>query len=111
MITAENVCLIAEFTADVGQSERVQELIADYAKVVRDEPGNIAFDPYTHRDSPEKFIVHEIYTDVEAFQAHLGGSAGAIFNRALRPLILEPESVVTFLSPAAADHTSLSPTR
>ena len=92
------VSLIAEFTARVGKAEEVAELLAGLATDVRAEPGNVAFDTYRRFDTPEKFVVYEIYKDRAAFEAHISADYGAVFNAKLRTLIEEPNSVLTFLS-------------
>lgn len=92
------VALIAEFTTTPEHREEVARLIADYGTIVRAEPGNLAFDVYTHVAEPTKFWVHENYADEEAFQAHISAPEGKAFNAKLVPLINEPESVLTFLS-------------
>ena len=43
--------------------------------------------------------MHEIYADQAAFETHIGNPAGKDFNGKLVPLINEPESVLTFLTP------------
>jgi len=96
---SEPVALIATFTAQDGQAEAVASLLADLATKVRQEPGNVAFDCYQHADNPQVFVVHEIYQDRAAFEAHIGADYGAVFNAQLRQLIVEPNSILTFLKP------------
>ena len=93
------VALIAEFTTTPENRAAVAGLIAAYGDVVRAEPGNRAFDVYTHVAEPTKFWVHEIYADQAALETHIGNPAGKDFNGKLVPLINEPESVLTFLTP------------
>ncbi len=94
------VSLIAEFTARAGKAEEVAALLAGLAVDVRAEPGNVVFDTFRRLEAPEKFVVYEIYKDRAAFEAHIGASYGAVFNAKLRELIEEPNSVLTFLTPA-----------
>ncbi|WP_440695482.1 putative quinol monooxygenase [Clavibacter nebraskensis] len=91
--------LYAEFTALPGEEERVARMIADLAELVRAEPGNVVFEPYRRVEDPARFVVHEVYRDEAAFQAHIGASYGAEFNAALGPLIVEDGSQLTFLAP------------
>ena len=95
------VTLIAEFTARPQQAETVAELLAGLAADVRQEPGNVAFDCFRRLDDSAKFVVYEIYRDKAAFEAHITAPYGAVFNARLRELIVEPNSVLTFLSPLA----------
>jgi quinol monooxygenase YgiN len=95
------ITLIAEFTARPEQGDVVAELLAGLAVDVRNEPGNIAFDCYRRSDDPSKFVVYEIYRDKPAFAAHISADYGAVFNAKLRDLIVEPNSVLTFLAPVS----------
>ncbi|WP_327714765.1 antibiotic biosynthesis monooxygenase [Streptomyces sp. NBC_00490] len=94
-----NKTLLAEFTAREGAQDEVSHLLLEYAKQVREEEGNIAFDVYTKAAAPRAFWIFEVYRDEDAFQAHLKAPYGAPFNAALVPLIEEDASVLTFLDP------------
>jgi quinol monooxygenase YgiN len=94
-----NKTLLAEFTAREGAQDEVSRLLLEYAKKVREEEGNIAFDVYTKAAAPRAFWIFEVYRDEDAFQAHLKAPYGAPFNAALVPLIEEDASVLTFLDP------------
>ncbi len=93
----EPVILHATFTARTGEEDHVARLLADYSKVVRQEPGNVIFDASRLRGAPDHFFVYEEYRDEAAFQAHLSHPAGRAFNTELTPLIVEPTSELTFL--------------
>jgi len=92
-----SVILYATFTARTGHAPAVAALLADYAAKVRAEAGNVLFEASSRVDAPEAFFVYEEYVDEAAFQAHLGAPYGAVFNAALKPLIVEPESQLVFL--------------
>lgn len=93
------ITLIAEFTARPGQGDTVAELLARLATRVRQEPGNVAFDGFRRLEDASRFVVYEIYRDKAAFEAHISADYGAVFNARLRDLIVEPNSVLTFLTP------------
>ncbi|MES4903469.1 MULTISPECIES: putative quinol monooxygenase [unclassified Streptomyces] len=93
--------LLAEFTAREGSEDEVARLLRDYARKVREEEGNLAFDVYTKETSPRAYWIFEVYRDEDAFQAHLNAPYGGPFNAALAPLIEEDASVLTFLHPVA----------
>jgi quinol monooxygenase YgiN len=93
--------LLAEFTARDGAEDEVARLLRDYARKVREEEGNLAFDVYTKASNPRAYWIFEVYQDEDAFQAHLKAPYGAPFNAALTPLIEEDASVLTFLDPMA----------
>lgn len=103
----ENVVLIAEFTALPGLADDVDALLAGLARDVRREPGNIQFECYRRRDDDAKFVVYEVYENRAAFAAHIAADYGAVFNAALRKLIVEPNSVLTFLAPLAAQTSAV----
>jgi quinol monooxygenase YgiN len=91
------VTLIATFTALPGHRDDVADLIAAFAEVVRREPGNIVFDPYTADDADHDFLVYEQYRDDESFAAHLANPAGVPFNEALARHIVGEGSHLRFL--------------
>nr|WP_314840831.1 putative quinol monooxygenase [uncultured Microbacterium sp.] len=96
----EQVVLYAEFTAIPAAADKVEELIQEYAVTVRSEPGNTSFEVYRRAEDPDRFVVFEIYRDREAFDEHLSAEAGRAFNEQLSPRIVEPHSVLSFLTPA-----------
>jgi quinol monooxygenase YgiN len=93
--------LYAEFTAIAGCEERITELLAELTDLVRAEPGNIAFVPFTLETAPRRFFVFEVYADNAAFQAHITAGYGVTFNAALAPLIEGSGSQLTWLTPLA----------
>ena len=102
------VTLIATFTALPGHREQVADLIASFAEVVRKEPGNVVFDPFTADDADHDFVVYEQYRDDESFAAHLANPAGVPFNAALAEHIVGEGSHLRFLH--AVDRTAGDPT-
>lgn len=94
---SEPVTLIATFRATSGQHETVLDLIGEYGKAVREEPGNIFFDIYTEQDDPHGFVIFEQYRDQNAFHEHLGGEKGQVFNQKLAPLVEGDGSELQFL--------------
>ncbi|MCX4647428.1 MULTISPECIES: putative quinol monooxygenase [unclassified Streptomyces] len=94
-----NKTLVAEFTAREGAEADIARLILEYAKEVREEDGNLAFEVYTKATQPRAYWIFEAYRDEAAFQAHLKAPYGGPFNAALAPLIEEDASVLTFLDP------------
>jgi quinol monooxygenase YgiN len=93
------IALYAEFTAVEGSTDAVVKLIADFATVVRQEPGNLCFDAYQLADEASTIFVHERYADQAAFDTHLASEAGRVFNIALAPLVIGGGSALTMLSP------------
>ena len=97
----DTIVLYAEFTALPGRRPEVERLITDLADEVRQEPGNQEFTVYQEAADPCRFFVLERYADRAAFEAHLAAPYGATFNAALRDLIVEDGSQLTFLQPAS----------
>lgn len=93
--------LYAEFTAKPGCEERIAAMVAEYARAVRLETGNVVFDPYTRAGSPREFFVFELYRDEEAFQAHLDSPHNKRFNDELAMLIEGKVSSLVWLTPVA----------
>lgn len=91
--------LFAEFTALPGAEERVAELVAELTALVRAEPGNLAFEPYTLEADPARWFVYEVYEDEAAFQAHISAPYGAVFNSAIVDLVDGGGSRLTWLTP------------
>lgn len=100
---SDPVVLHAEFAARPGSEEHVARLITAYAEVVRAEPGNIVFDVYRRAEAPEEFFVFEVYRDRAAFETHLGGEAGRVFNEELADHVAGGGSALRFLEPASVD--------
>ena len=94
------VVLYAEFTARPGAEDAVAGLVRDLTARVREEPGNVTFEPSTLSEAPRRWFVYEVYQDAAAFQAHISADYGAAFNSALAPLIEEDGSRLTWLSAA-----------
>lgn len=97
--TQPTIALYAEFTAQDGKADEVQALLLDLTAKVRNEPGNITFDPHRRKESPNDFFVYEIYRDQQAFDAHISADYGTVFNAALANLIVGAGSALTFLTP------------
>ena len=100
-MSVEQVTLHAEFTAIPGAADEIETLIQEYAQLVRAEPGNVAFNVYRRVESTDRFFVFEAYRDRAAFEDHIAGESGQIFNERLVPKIVEPASVLSFLTPVA----------
>ncbi|RFB78189.1 putative quinol monooxygenase [Methylovirgula sp. 4M-Z18] len=98
--------LTAEFTARSGKAEDVAALLSDFAGVVRQEEGNVLFDCYRRTDDSSRFFVYEVYRDEHAFRQHIAAEYGAEFNARLVTMIVEPQSVLTFLTPLSVNLTS-----
>ena len=93
--------LYAEFSVTPGNEQRVADMMRELTALVRAEPGNLVFDPYTEEAKPNRYFVFEVYKDNAAFQAHISADYGARFNAELANLIEEDASQLTWLRPLA----------
>ncbi len=91
--------LMAEFTAKAGCEGAVGALLAGLTPAVRDEPGNLVFDPFTRADHPRVHVVVEAYRDDAAFRDHISSEHSRAFNAALADLVEGGASELTWLSP------------
>lgn len=99
MTTVENdINLIATFRAQEGKADQVRDLIAGYAHIVREEPGNIFFEVYTAGADDSAFVIVERYADQAAFDAHLSAEVGQHLNLTLGALIEGSGSELQFLT-------------
>lgn len=89
--------LIATFRSREGEAITVKDLIVEYGKLVRQEPGNIFFEIYTDTKDANDFVIVERYKDQAAFEAHLSAEVGKVFNGNLQPLIEGAGSELQFL--------------
>jgi quinol monooxygenase YgiN len=95
--------LYAEFTVKRGNEARVAEMMRELTALVRQEPGNVVFDPYTEEADPNRYFVFEVYDDEAAFHAHISADYGARFNAELADLIEGDASELTSLRPVPVD--------
>ena len=91
--------LYAQFSVKPGSEARVAEMMRELATLVRQEPGNVVFDPYVEEAHPNRYFVFEVYEDQAAFEAHISADYGARFNAELVELIEGDASELTWLRP------------
>ncbi|NTV38590.1 MAG: antibiotic biosynthesis monooxygenase [Demequinaceae bacterium] len=90
--------LYARFTALPHHCDAVGEMLSLLAASVRSEPGNVRFDAWLE-EGGRTYFVYEEYADADAFTAHITADYVADFNTRLGPLIEEPHSMLTWLTP------------
>jgi autoinducer 2-degrading protein len=64
------VTVIARYQAHAGKGDEVAAVLARHVTATRAEPGCVNFTAYRDLDNPDQFVLHEQYTDENAFQAH-----------------------------------------
>lgn len=92
--------LYAEFTVKPGSETRVAEMMRELTRLVRSEPGNELFLPYTRDTNPREYFVFEVYRDEDAFQEHITADYGRTFNAELAGHIEGDGSALTWLRPS-----------
>lgn len=92
--------LYAEFTVKEGSEARVAEMMRELTELVRSEPGNQLFMPYTRETNPREYFVFEVYRDDAAFQEHITADYGRKFNSELAEHIEGDGSELTWLQPS-----------
>ena len=93
--------LYAEFVAKAGAEDELARRVAELTDAVRQEPGNLAFVPYTLEADPRRWFVYEVYADEDAFRAHITAPHSEVFNGVLSTLIEGDGSVLTWLTPTS----------
>jgi quinol monooxygenase YgiN len=72
-------------------------MMRELTALVRQEPGNLVFEPYTDEANPNRYFVFEVYQDDAAFERHISADYGARFNAELKNLIEGDASELTWL--------------
>jgi len=62
--------ILAHWRPRDGQSEKIEAILRELAKKVRQEPGNLQFDVHRSRDDPNEFMLYEQYKNEQAFLEH-----------------------------------------
>jgi autoinducer 2-degrading protein len=86
---------IEEFIDAIGENSRAS---------LRDEPGCLRFDVHRRLDDPHRFVLHEVYTDEEAFRvAHREAPHYAAWREVAARCVVEDGHVNTFAVPVFPD--------
>lgn len=62
--------ILAHWRPRDGQSEKIEAILRELAKKVRQEPGNLQFDVHRSCDDPNEFMLYEQYKNEQAFLEH-----------------------------------------
>ena len=67
----EKIVVLAEFVVPPKYLDTFLDVCAaDSASSLRDEPGCLQFDVLTDPEEPDHVVLHEVYADQAAFDAH-----------------------------------------
>ncbi|WP_017198390.1 putative quinol monooxygenase [Arthrobacter sp. M2012083] len=64
------IFIVVKFNVKPDWSERWLDLVADFTKATREEPGNLWFDWSRSVDNPNEFVLVEAFQD-DAAEAHV----------------------------------------
>ncbi|QCE35733.1 antibiotic biosynthesis monooxygenase [Acetobacteraceae bacterium] len=84
-----------------GRASELSKLLADLAKKVRAEPGNIRYYVYQAQDNGTIFYIEESYKNEKAFHDHMETEHGKSFDQAITRLVIGGKSKVIFLKDVA----------
>jgi (4S)-4-hydroxy-5-phosphonooxypentane-2,3-dione isomerase len=85
-----SVIVVARYRAQPDQADEVARLLGRYSPLVREEPGCLGFAAARSRTEPAEFVLHEHYSDQDAFDAHVASTHYAEIARdRIRPLLAE----------------------
>jgi quinol monooxygenase YgiN len=88
------VTYFVRMTAKAGQEDAVRDLLLSNVTRIQDgERGNLAFAVHRELENPRTFWLYEVWTDLEAVEAHESGPAFLRYKETLRPLV-EPDSLL-----------------
>lgn len=62
----------ATWTAKPGEEDTVRDALSHLSPAARQEPGNLYYQAYQSPEEPAVFRIFEVYTDEDAFKAHVG---------------------------------------
>jgi quinol monooxygenase YgiN len=62
--------IVARWRPRQGQLEKIEEILRELAKEIRQEPGNLQFIVNRSRDDPNEFLLYEQYVNEQAFLDH-----------------------------------------
>lgn len=61
----------ATWTAKPGEEDTVRDALSHLSPPARQEPGNLYYQAYQSPEEPAVFRIFEVYTDEDAFTAHV----------------------------------------
>jgi quinol monooxygenase YgiN len=79
-----------------NQIEAFQRATVDNARNSVEEPGIARFDVMQRTDDPARFVLVEVYRTAEAVAAHKETAHYQTWRDAVRPMMAEPRSSVTY---------------
>lgn len=66
--------IVVILVAKAGKEEKLKELLLHLGQRSRAEPGNLRWDVWRDRTTPDRFVLDELYLDDAAVEAHRASS-------------------------------------
>ena len=88
--------LLAELNARPDTAETVAALLHSLADHTRSEPGNLIYGVHRAPETPEQFLVYELYRDPAACEAHLAAEPVQRVLQRFESLLAAPPTVRFF---------------
>lgn len=94
-----HVKVIAVLTARAGAADQLRTLLDGLLSPSRAEPGNLRYDLWQDQSEPTRFVLDELYLDVDAVAAHRATPHFQAYLAAINDLaervayVLDPASV------------------
>lgn len=93
-MTDAPLIIVAEFqTTTQTRQQFLDACVEDSIRSVTDEPGCSSFDVLTTSEEPDTVILHEVYDNAAAFDAHLATPHFKAFDKAVNTLKVRTVSV------------------
>jgi quinol monooxygenase YgiN len=86
--------VVARLAGLTGRADELRRLLADRARVVREEPGCSGYDVAERLDEPAGFLVVQSWTSGDAMRAHFRSDAQASYQHEVDELLARPSEVV-----------------
>ncbi|HXU94785.1 MAG TPA: putative quinol monooxygenase [Gallionella sp.] len=86
--------LFAELSARPEACGEVERILSGLLAVARSEPGNVSYAIHRQIESPQDFMVYELYRDREACDAHLAATPVQQALKQFESLLVRPPRVV-----------------
>lgn len=64
------IVLVAEWTAQPGRGDEIEDTLREVIPVMREEPGVLLYLPNRSVENPDQFLLYEHYPDQETREGH-----------------------------------------
>jgi len=99
------IFIVAKFPVKPEHADNWPEIVADFTRSTRSEPGNLWFDWSRSLDDPTEYVLVEAFRDQAAGAAHVAGEHFATACRDLPQYLVRTPQIVNV--PDAADGWNL----